>query len=114
MKKFVLLSLSLFMFAGMAAAERGEAMYEKLNLTEQQRTQMQALKEDHRQRMADAREQVKSETHEKMADILNEEQMQQWQEMKAQKQERMQKRYKKMKHKKQHRREHKRLMEEDS
>ncbi|MFV0542494.1 MAG: hypothetical protein ACK5L8_02270 [Marinicella pacifica] len=114
MKKLVMISLSLLMFAGIAGAERGEAMYEKLNLTEQQRTEIQALKEDHMQRMAAAREQVKAKTHEKMADILNEEQMQQWQEMKAQKQERMQKRYKKMKHKKQHRREHKRLMEEDS
>jgi len=114
MKKLVLLSLSLLMFAGMAGAERGQAMYEELNLSEQQRTEMQALKEDHKQRMADVRDQVKAETHEKMADILNEEQMQQWQELKAQKQERMKNRMKKMKHKKQYRGKNKRMMKEDS
>lgn len=114
MKNLVLISLSLLMFAGMATAERGKGMYDELNLTEDQQSQMQELKADHMQRMNAARDQVKAETHEKMAEILTEEQMQQWQEIKAQKQERMQKRYKKMKHKMKHRKEHKRLMKEDN
>ncbi|MCX7545393.1 hypothetical protein [Marinicella gelatinilytica] len=102
MKKLVLLSLSLLLFAGMASAERGKAMFDELNLTEQQRTEVETLMADHHKRMADAREQVKTETHDKLADILSEEQMQQWQEMKAEKQQRMQKRHKKMKHKRQY------------
>jgi len=99
MKKLVLLSLTLLMFAGVAGAERGKAMFEELNLTEQQQTELKALKDDHQQRMNAARDQVKAETHEKMAEILTEEQMQQWQEIKEQKQERMKNRMKKMKHK---------------
>jgi Spy/CpxP family protein refolding chaperone len=114
MKKIVLISLSLLMFTGMAGAERGKGMFEELNLTEDQQSQMQELKADHMERMNTARDQVKAETHDKMAEILTEEQMQQWQEMKAQKQERMKKRMKKMKHKKGHRNKHKRMMDDDS
>lgn len=114
MKKLVILSLSLLMFAGIAGAKRGDAMFDELNLTDQQRTQVEALMTDHQQRMADARDQIKAETHDKLSEILNEEQMQEWQDMKAKKQERMKKRMKKMKHKKQHRREHKRMKKEDS
>lgn len=114
MKKLVLISLGLLMFAGMATAERGKGMYDELNLTEDQQSQMQELKADHMQRMNAARDQVKAETHEKMAEILTEEQMQQWQEMKEQRKERMKKRMKKMKHKKKHRRENKGMMDDDN
>lgn len=103
MKKLVFVSLSLLLLTGVAGAERGQAMFEELNLTEQQRSEMQTLMQDHQQRMTDARELVKAETHNKMADILDEAQMQQWQDHKAEKKQRMQKRMKKMKNKRQHR-----------
>ncbi|KAA3639686.1 MAG: hypothetical protein DWP95_10010 [Proteobacteria bacterium] len=112
MKKLVFISLSLLLLSAVAGAERGQAMYEQLNLTEQQRSEVETLMADHQQRMAAAREQIKAETHEKMANILNEDQMQQWQQLKEEKQQRMKKRMKKMKHKQQHRREHKRLLED--
>lgn len=113
MKKIVLLSLTLLMLAGVAGAERGKAMFEELNLTEQQQTELKALKDDHQLRMKEARDQIQAETDAKMADILTEEQLQQWQEIKEEKKEKMKKRMKKMKHKKEHRR-NKRMMDDNN
>lgn len=90
-RKLVFLS-TLLLLSGMVMAQRGDStMFEGLNLTEAQKTQMQTLKADHKNRMQAARETVMAETQTKMAEFLSAEQMQQYQAHKQEKMERMNK-----------------------
>lgn len=102
--KIKLITLTtLLLLSGMALAQRGTPMYEDLDLTEAQKTQMQNLHADHKERMQTAREAVMAKTKTKMAEFLNEEQMQTVTERMENRQQRMHKGKNKMQQKRQHR-----------
>ncbi len=61
--------------SGSSFAQCGMSMYEGLDLTETQKTQMQDLHEDHRTRMQAAHEVEMAATKSKMAEFLTAEQM---------------------------------------
>lgn len=88
--KILTLALSIFLAAGTLSAQKGRArnVAADLGLSEEQKPQVQAILKESREAAKKAREdkkgrgamrEIQQQTQEKLAKVLNEEQMQKWQ-----------------------------------
>lgn len=88
--KILTLALSIFLAAGTLSAQKGRAKTAAadLGLSEEQKPQVQAILKESREAAKKAREEkkgrtamreIQQQTQEKLAKVLNEEQMQKWQ-----------------------------------